>query len=205
MKTLPETIVERSRLLPKGGMLTAKDFLHLASRAAVDQALSRLAKSGLLQRAARGLYIQPLAGAKRLEKPTNDQVVRSLAAKTLEVITVGGERSASTLGLTSKAPNDKVFLTSGRSRTLQLDDVIIEIRHVPRWMLSLGDTTAGAVIRALAWAGKARVKVMMVKLRNRLSSNDWLALSSASFLLPSWMAEAIGREADVRVYPSAEF
>ncbi|RMP31109.1 hypothetical protein [Pseudomonas coronafaciens] len=40
-------------------MLSAKEFLHLGSRAAVDQALSRLAKAGRLIRATRGITWRP--------------------------------------------------------------------------------------------------------------------------------------------------
>ena len=48
MNTLPETIQNRARALPEGGVLSPKEFLHLGSRAAVDQAFSRLAKAGKL-------------------------------------------------------------------------------------------------------------------------------------------------------------
>lgn len=60
MKTLPETILEQSRQLPEGGVLAPKNFVHLGSRAAVDQALSRLAKAGKLVRVARGTYAAPV-------------------------------------------------------------------------------------------------------------------------------------------------
>jgi len=38
MNTLPETIQNHARALPEGGVLSPKEFLHLGSRAAVDQA-----------------------------------------------------------------------------------------------------------------------------------------------------------------------
>lgn len=78
MKTLPELILEHSRRLPEGGMLTPKEFLHLGSRAAVDQALSRLAKVGQLIRAARGLYVAPTTGALGKGTPAMEKVVCAL-------------------------------------------------------------------------------------------------------------------------------
>ncbi|KGK28131.1 DUF6088 family protein [Pseudomonas plecoglossicida] len=192
MKTLPELILEHSRRLPEGGMLTPKEFLHLGSRAAVDQAFSRLAKAGQIIRAARGLYVAPTVGQQGA--PSMEKVVSGLASKNQEVIVLDGAGSAKMLGLTIKVPNGDVFLTSGRARTLNVGRVQAEIRHAPRWMLSLGDTTAGAVVRALAWLGEAQVSVAMEELRKRLTLPDWQALSSARSLLPSWMAVAIGRE-----------
>ena len=205
MKTLPETIVERSRLLPEGGMLAAKEFLHLGSRAAVDQALSRLARAGLLIRAARGLYVAPTSGRGQAKVPAMDKVVSSLASKTQELIVGDGAFAAHMLGLAPCAQNEQMFLTSGPNRTLRLGDAKVEIRHAPRWMLSLGHTKAGAVIRALAWGGEKRVKGMMIRLRKRLAPGDWQALSSARYLLPSWMAEVIGHEVARQACSSAEF
>jgi Family of unknown function (DUF6088) len=72
MKSLPETIVEHCRLLPEGGILAPNEFLHLASRAAVDQAFSRLAKGGELMRISRGLYVAPVTGRFGKRAPATD-------------------------------------------------------------------------------------------------------------------------------------
>ncbi len=194
MKTLPESILEHSRLLPEGGLLSPKEFLHLGSRAAVDQALSRLAKGGRLIRAARGLYLASITDQGKQATPAVDKVVRALASKNQEEIVLDGARSAEMLGLSAQVPDGQVFLTNGRTRTLQVGEVKAEIRHAPRWMLALGATTAGAVIRALAWLGEQRIGEVMEALRKQPTPIDWKALTSVRSLLPSWMALAIGRE-----------
>ena len=48
MSHLAETILSAAQALPEGGLLSAKEFLHLASRAAVDQTLTRLTREGKL-------------------------------------------------------------------------------------------------------------------------------------------------------------
>lgn len=194
MKTLPEKILEYSRRLPEGGLLSAKEFLHLGSRAAVDQALSRLAKAGQLIRATRGLYLAAVTDQGGYVTPAMDKVVSALALKNKEEIALDGARSAKMLGLSVQVPSGDAFLTNGRARTLQVGEVTAEIRHAPRWMLALGSTTAGAVIRALAWLGERRIGEVMEMLRKQLTPIDWQALSSVRSLLPSWMALAISRE-----------
>lgn len=194
MKTLPETILDHSRQLPEGGMLTPKEFLHLGSRAAVDQAFSRLAKAGLLMRAARGLYVVPVATRFGMRAPAVEKTVSSLAQKTQETITDSGARAANALGLTTQVPVREVFLTSGRSRMLVLGGSKVEIKRAPKWMLLLGATLPGAVIRALSWLGEPHVSGAMEKLRKLLSPSDWQDLRSVRYLLPLWMAQAISRE-----------
>lgn len=57
--SVPDRIMKRARSAGRGGVFTPSDFLDVAGRAAVDQALSRLVKSGALRRLTRGLYDYP--------------------------------------------------------------------------------------------------------------------------------------------------
>ena len=56
MSQLAKTILSAAQALPEGSLLSAKEFLHLASRAAIDQTLSRLVRNGNLMRIGRGAY-----------------------------------------------------------------------------------------------------------------------------------------------------
>src|SRR5271165_5950634 len=57
MEVLATRIMEHGNGLPEGTPVVAKELLHLGSRAAVDQALSRLVRRGTLMRAGRGIYV----------------------------------------------------------------------------------------------------------------------------------------------------
>ncbi len=52
--------------------------------------------------------------------------------------------------------------------------------HAPRWMLALGSTTAGAVIRALAWLGERRIGEVMERLRKQLTPIDCVELGAVA-------------------------
>lgn len=194
MKSLPETIIEHSRFLPEGGILAPKEFLHLASRAAVDQAFSRLAKGGELMRVSRGLYVAPVTGRFGKRAPATEKVISAIASKSHQVIALSGARAANTLGLTRQVSIREVFVTSGRPRILQLGKAQVRIEHAPQWQVTLGATIPGDAVRALAWLGEPHVQEAVAKLRACLSSSDWQILISHRSSLPSWMAEAIGRE-----------
>jgi hypothetical protein len=87
--------------LAEGAILTPSEFLHLGTRAAVHQALSRLARVGLLMRPARGLYVVPISTRFGVRPPGVQQTVQSLAQSTRETITEGGGWAANSLGLTT--------------------------------------------------------------------------------------------------------
>jgi len=195
MNTLPETILQQARALPEGGVLSPRTFLHLGSRAAVDQAFSRLAKAGKLLRVARGAYAVPVSSRFGTRAPAPDKVVKALAGQTGEIVVPHGASAANALGLTQQVPIREVYLTSGRTRQIELGRSQVLLKHAPRWMLALGARPAGAAVRALAWIGPAHAGQSLASLRRTLSGSEWQALASARLGLPGWMAQAIGKEA----------
>jgi hypothetical protein len=195
MSKLPAAILSHAQTLPEGGVLSPKEFLHLGSRAAVDQALSRLTKEGKLLRVARGTYVAPVSSRFGTRAPAPEKVVQALAQQNGEVVAPHGANSANALGLTQQVPIREVYLTSGRTRKLKLGRSEVTVRHAPRWMLALGSGQAGAAVRALAWMGPSHVRESLASLRRTLPPSEWRRLTSSRAALPSWMARAIGEEA----------
>ena len=195
MNTLPETILLQAKSLPEGGVLSPKEFLHLGSRAAIDQALSRMVKAGKLLRVARGIYALPISSRFGTRPPAPGKLVKAIAEQSCEIVAPHGASAANALGLTQQVPIREVYLTSGRTRKLKLGHSEVLVKHAPRWMLALGAGPAGAAVRALAWLGPTHAGESLVSLRRTLSHSEWSALASARASLPSWLAQAIGREA----------
>ncbi len=195
MNTLPETILQQAHSLPEGGVLLPKEFLHLGSRSAVDQAFSRLAQAGKLLRVARGVYSAPVSGRFGSRAPAPEKVVQALAEQGSEIVVPHGASAANALGLTQQVPIREVYLTSGRTRKLKLGRSEVLVKHAPRWMLALGARPAGAAVRALAWIGPTHAGPSLASLRRTLPPAEWQVLAAARATLPGWMAQAIGEEA----------
>jgi len=194
MNALPESILQHAQSLPEGGVLSPKAFLHLGSRAAIDQALSRLTKEGKLLRVARGIYVAPISSRFGVRAPAPERVVAAMASQSGDVVAPHGATAAHALGLTQQVPIREVYVTSGRTRRLKLGHSEVLVRHVPGWMLALGNRPAGAAVRALQWMGKTHVGESLGILRRTLPPSKWNALASSRAALPSWMARAIGEE-----------
>lgn len=194
MNTLPESILLHAHALPEGGALSPKEFLHLGSRAAIDQALSRLCKAGRLLRVARGAYVAPVSGRFGTRAPAPEKVVQALAAQNGEVVVSHGASAANALGLTQQVPTREAYLTSGRTRKLKLGRAEVLVKHAPRWMLALGTSQAGAAVRALAWMGPSHASRSLASLHQSLPEKEWQTLTATRAALPSWMAQAIGLE-----------
>jgi hypothetical protein len=189
---LVEHILNAASGMAEGGVLLPKEFLHLASRAAVDQALSRLARDGKLLRVARGAYVAPVVGRFGTRPPSPQKTIESLAKKGGETVAPHGAAAANALGFTTQVPVREVFVTTGRSRRLKFGARVVELKHAPSWMLALGDTPAGAAIRAVAWLGPEHAASGLERAKERLAPAEWRALVAARATLPAWMARAVG-------------
>jgi len=191
MSHLNEAILSAARALPEGGLISPKEFLHLASRAAVDQSLARLAREGQLLRVGRGAYALPVAGRFGSRPPSTEAVVEAIQSTHGEVVVPNGAAEANALGMTTQVPTREIFLTSGPTRTLRLGNRIVELKHGSPWQLALGKRPAGKAIRALSWLGPEQASSALRILQTKLPAEEWAALHAARAVLPGWMARAV--------------
>ena len=188
MERLSETVLQYAQGQSEGAPVLAKGLLHLGSRAAVDQALSRLVRRGALLRAGRGVYVLPVENRFGRRAPSVEKTIEGLATTRGERIANSGAMAANVLGLTTQMPVKRVFLTSGSSRTLMLGRERIEMRHAPPWQLALAGRRAGDAIRALAWLGRDKAAAVTGVVRQRLSEDERRELGSVSAQMPGWLA-----------------
>lgn len=192
MERMAESIMNVATTLPEGVPLAAKGLLHLGARAAVDQTLSRLAARGELIRAGRGIYLRPVQTRFGLRSPSAEQAIEALAVQRGETIVPSGVAAANALGLTTQVPVKSIYLTSGRSRVLNLGRQAVELRHAPRWQLTLGNKVSGQVVRALAWLGPEEALGALHILPSKLTDTAKAELVAAAPQFPTWLARLIG-------------
>lgn len=194
MQRLTEQILELARRVPEGVPVAAKGLLHLGNRAAVDQALSRLARRGQLVRIGRGIYLLPVRSRFGTRAPSVERAVEALTRRG-EVIVSNGAAAANTLGLTTQVPVRSVYLTSGRTRTFSLGRQVVELRHAPRWQLAMARRPAGEAVRALAWLGPEKAEGALQALKHKLPPDVFSELVAAAPQLPTWLARSVGKVA----------
>ena len=191
MPSLPAHIMSYAAESPEATLLCPSALLHLGSRAAVDQALSRLARKGELMRVCQGVYVRPIQARFGLRPPNIEKVLAALSALWAETIVPCGGTAANALGLTTQVPVRSVYLTSGPNRKLKLGGLSVELRHAPRWQLVAPHRPAGDAVRALAWLGPEEVEENLETLENKLSPEDIDELAATRAVMPAWLAEPV--------------
>ena len=82
-------------------------------------------------------------------------------------------------------------LTSGSSRRLRFDALIVQLRHAPRWQMVAPHRPAGDAVRALAWLGPREVETGLEAIMPKLPAEDFGELAAARAVLPIWIAEPL--------------
>lgn len=193
---LAQKIMRRVRAHGRGKwVFTAKDFEAVGSRAAVDQALARLARTGTIRRIARGVYdlprTMPRIGPLSPQAPV---VARAVARQTHSKLAPSGPTAANALGLTTQVPARQAFLTSGPSRRIQIGRLPVELRHARPIDLLYPGTPAGMAVTALRYLGRQGVPDDVAdRLSTTLKDADKRRLRRAQVQLPAWIRSIVGR------------
>ena len=191
MPSLPKRIMEHAESLPEAAPLCPGTLLHLGNRPAVDQALSRLAKSGGLLRVCQGVYMRPVETRFGLRAPSATKAIRALSELWGEVMVPCGGGAANVLGLTTQNPIQSIYLTSGPDRKLRFGELSVLLRHAPRWQLVAPNRPAGMVVRALSWLHPEEAEEALGKVAPGLSAEDRAELLNIRAVVPGWMARAV--------------
>lgn len=188
-------ILRRIRSRGRGWVFTPDSFTDLGTRRAVDLALMRYRNSGSIRQLARGLYDYPKTDPQfGMLQPSTDDIANALAGRDATRLQPSGAYAANLLGLTTQVPTKVVYLTDGRTRTVQIGARQITLKHTtPRNMATAGKSS-GMVIQALRYLGRENVDQQVIKqLGHRLNSDTLKQLMKDIRYAPAWIADIIRR------------
>lgn len=194
MNSIQKKVLARMRRLGVGKVHASKDFLDLGSRAAVDQALSRLAAQKVINRLGQGLYYIPKQNLTLgIEvAPDMDAIAQAIARKTGSRVVPSGAVAANWLGLSTQVPAKPVYLTDGKSRNIRVGGILFTMKHVSPRDLPLGSPTSAMVFQALHHMGKDSIgEDTVARLRKRLPVEDQRKLRKDLLYVTGWIADAV--------------
>lgn len=188
-------IMERIRSRGRGWVFTPRDFEDLCIRSTVSTSLQRLHESGMIRQLARGLYDYPKMDKQlgELAAPTDD-IANALAGRDAIRLQPSGAYAANLLGLSTQVPMRIVYLTDGRSRTVQVGRREIILKQTSPRIMATAGRISGLVIQALRYLGQAHVdEGVIARLDRRLDHDARRQLIKDIRYAPAWIAEIFRR------------
>jgi hypothetical protein len=181
--------------IPEGESFSSHLLRPLATTDNIRQILNRLVKAGELQRVARGIYVKPkYVGRVGEVLPSPPEIAQVLSESMGETIMVQGAEAARQLQLTTQVPMQLIFYTNGNTRTLQLSNRKVKLKHVNPSRLIAPGTIPGLVISALSYIKKENTTLKTIeKIRSHISENEFEATAKLMNKMPAWMSDVFHR------------
>lgn len=193
MESVTDKVLRTIRGHGLGWVFSPANFSNIGSRSAVESALRRLKKEGVIRNIARGLYDYPRRDPELgILAPSLDRIVKALEARDAVRLQPSGAYAANLLGFSGQVPMKLVFLTDGPMRELQVGKRTIQLKHTsPKNMVTAG-RISGTVFQALRWLGKDNVDDNVIAaLNDRLTSKEKAQLVADINYAPIWVTQII--------------
>jgi len=170
------------------------DFTDLGSVAAIDQALSRLAKAGRIRRVLRGLYDYPPYSAmlKKEFHPNVDQVANALARKFGWQIQVSGNAALNILRLSTQVPTQYLYHSTGPSRDYALGNLTLRFKKATLKDMGVKYAHTALLVQALkALNQKLLSEAEQAAIREHFSTQQQQQILKDARNVTSWVYQLI--------------
>ncbi len=196
MQSIHKQTLARIRGNGRGRAFSSKDFLDLGDRNSVDKALSRLCAQGIIRRVATGIYDFPRKDEELGGKLSPDihQVAQAIARKNGVRIQPSGALAANLLGLSMQVPAQVVYLTNGKSRTVDIANRTLIFKRVEPREMRPGSDIGILVTQALRHMGQNQIDKNVVDyLHRQLSDSDRKKLLKDARYMEDWIWKVVRR------------
>lgn len=196
MKSLESNIQQKIWRMRKGSIFFSEDFLSMGTQAAVNKALSELAKKEVVIRLAPGIYCKPQIDeifGLGVMYPGIDQIAQAIAARDKSEIVPTGVYAQNRLGLSTQIPMNAVYLTNGSARRIKIyNGKGILFKRVSPKHFQFKNKLALMITLALKDIGEGNIsdeqKDTLKKIVNKESKQS---LTQDYVLMPDWIRTLI--------------
>lgn len=190
--SVAESIAKRVKHMRKGKPFNKALFAEEGSRTSVNKALSRMTRSGLLERVARGIYMRPKISeyTGRNVRANPITVMETVAKASGETIQIHGVEAVRRLGLSTQMQVLPTYYTSGSTREIKMGNAVVRLRHSSWQRLQQAGTQAGLALTALFYLGKEGMTDQVIgKILCSLSAKEYSELMACK--MPNWMRKVL--------------
>lgn len=181
----------------RGKLFFPSEFSDFGSVLAINTALSRLEKEGVIERIAQGIYLypkkDPVFGSLY---PSTEEIAASIAKRDHARIIPTGAAAFQKLGLSTQVPMNLVYLTDGAPRKIRVGKQNITFKPTTAKKMAIKGSLSSLVIQALEELGKAELdSELQTRILKILEKETLKNLAHDAKLAPAWIADILKKAA----------
>lgn len=196
LESIDDKILKSVMKRGRGVVFSIEEYAHYGDPDAVQKALSRMARKGVLLRVCHGIYCYP-----KIDKelglgqlfPSYEDIAQVIAKRDKVRIFPAGALAQNMLGLSTQVPMNVVYLTDGSNRKVNVKNGRgILFRHVSPKKLAFNDKLAMLITTALRDLESNNVTdEHKKKLKTVLEQRPELFSTHDMKLMPLWIRNLI--------------
>jgi hypothetical protein len=176
--------------LPEGKIFTTRDCLKYGFRAAVDEALYRLVKSGVIRRLCRGVFVRDTSEV----MVYSDYEIAKIKAESFgRKLRQHASNLAAEMGLKTRKLAKRTFAINGWSTRFHYRGKVIYLKETCERKMLLNDDKPGKVLRALWQVGMEERQMsssLIAKATVDFRKEEHKGLRQYSKWLPAWLNDS---------------
>jgi hypothetical protein len=148
--TITRSVTEQVQEAKPGTMFFPADLLEFGAPDAIHQTFSRLARTKILLRLAKGIYVKPKIDPELGPlRPSLEDVAQQIAERDKVVIRPTGAAALNKLGLSTQVPTKVVYLTNGNPKRIRVGRSTIVFKKTTHKQLAVQSEMVFLAIQAL--------------------------------------------------------
>lgn len=160
-ESIDDKILKSIKKRGRGSVFSTEEYAHYGDPDAVQKALSRMARKGVLLHVCHGIYCYPQINMELglgMLYPSYEDIAQAIAKRDKVRIFPAGALAQNMLGLSSQVPMNVMYLTDGSNRKVNIKNGRgILFRHVSPKKLAFYDKLAMLITTALRDIGEKNV------------------------------------------------
>ncbi len=189
-QSIHNQVVEKILKKRKGNLIFPSDF-DPKNYDSARQTLSKLARQGVLERMAQGIYLYPKRDPELgIIYPTTEEIAQAIAKRDKARIIPTGLYAQHRLGLSTQVPMKVVYLTDGSPRKIRIGKRTITFKPTSPKKLAVKGKLSSLVIQALQSLGKDNInQSVLSRAKNLLLIEERNIVEHDAKLAPEWIGK----------------
>ncbi len=176
--------------LPSSKPFTVGKFKQYATGVNLRKILSRLAKSGFIERITQSIYAKPeiYRGYKVIS--TGQALIECIEETTGETLVVHGAMAINQLGITTQLPMGEMYYYTGNNLTINVNHQEIKFIHINKKYAQKNHPILELILSAAYYLGKDNFTMDTLYLvEKKLTKRVLLELHQYLHMIPPWVSQ----------------
>lgn len=176
--------------IPVGRPFTTANFKQYTTGTNLRQILSRLARSGAVERITHDIYAKPEIYRGYKVILTGSSLTECIEQSSGETVITYGATAINQIGITTQSPMNEIYYYTGKNTVIKVNNQDIQLVHINRKYANKSNHTLELILSAAYYLGKENFTLKtLYKIETKLTIKALFELHKYLPVMPTWISD----------------